>query len=132
MELKDYYNKFSTKEDCIIFLEQLRWENKPMCPYCSSSQYTALKKTNRYHCNTCNTSYSVLVDSIFHKTRLDLQKWFFAINLFLNSNKKISSRELAKNINVTKDTSWRIINQIKTGLIKQDDLLQKINLHGTE
>jgi transposase-like protein len=36
---------------------------------------TPLKeKQQRYHCNNCNTSYSVTVGTIFHDTKLDLQK----------------------------------------------------------
>ncbi len=126
MDLNDYYIRFPEKKDCISYLEGLRWGNKPMCPYCYSNHYTKTKHGNRYHCNTCNTSYSVTVDTIFHKTRVDMQKWFFAINLVLGTNKKISSRALANRIKPTKDTSWRIINEIKNSIIKQDPLIQKI------
>ena len=126
MSLENIYNRFTNKKECVEYLEYLRWNNNPFCPYCNSKHFTQLKENNRYHCNTCNTSYSVTVDTIFHKTRIDLQKWFYAIHLITKFNPKISSRELAKEIKTTKDTSWRLINEVKKALTTQDSLLKKI------
>ncbi|MCR9182535.1 MAG: transposase [Flavobacteriaceae bacterium] len=127
MTLEDIYNQFPTKTDCINYLEKLRWVNKPICPYCNSNNFTQLKEENRYHCNTCNTSYSVTVETMFHKTKIDLQKWFYSIHLIINHPNIITARFLAKKINTTKDTAWRIIKEVKNSLIKQDDLVNKIS-----
>ena len=71
-------------------------------------------------------SYSVSVRTMFHKTRIDLQKWFYLIFILLNTNKKLSTREIAKEINVTKDTAWRMLKMIKQDFIKQQTLLNNI------
>ena len=76
MNIVEIYKKFPTHEDCLAYLEKVRWNNVPTCPYCNSTNSTSFKKENRHHCNNCNTSYSVTVGTIFHKTKLDLQKWF--------------------------------------------------------
>ena len=65
----------------------------------------------RYHCNDCLTSYSVTAKSIFHKTKVDLQKWFLAIRLTVQN--EISARQLAKEIEVTKDTACFMVNRIR-------------------
>lgn len=126
MELENIYHKFPTSESCIVYLEKLRWGGEPLCPYCNSTRHSLTKKSNRYHCNNCNSSYSVTVDTIFHKTRIDLQKWFLAIDLIFSTSQKITSRELALKIETTKDTAWRIIKEIKNAVLKQDSLIQKI------
>jgi len=126
MTLEDIYNQFPNKNDCINHIEKLRWGDSPICPYCNSKHNTELKEDNRYHCNTCNTSYSVTVGTMFHKTKIDLQKWFYAIHLITNTEQKITSREIAKKINTTKDTAWRIINEIKNSILKQDPIINKI------
>lgn len=126
MKLEDIYNQFPTKKDCINHIEEIRWIDSPICPYCNSNHYTELKEDNRCHCNTCNTSYSVTVDTIFHKTRIDLQKWFFSIYLIMDGKDSLSSRQLAKAIGTTKDTAWRISNQIKNSLIRQNNLILNI------
>lgn len=129
MVLQDFYNQFPSRELCIQHIENLRWGNVPSCPYCLSNHFTESKDGHRYHCNTCNTSYSVTVDTLFHKTKIDLQKWFYAIHLIVKDGEKITSRDLADKIKTTKDTSWRVINEIKKAILRQDELIQNIIKH---
>lgn len=126
MNLEDVYNQFPSKKDCVDHLETLMWNNNPICPYCASNHFTSSQEENRYHCNTCNTSYSVTVGTLFHKTKIDLQKWFYAIHLITEPDSKLTTREFAKKINTTKDTAWRIMNEIKNSMIKQEDIIHKI------
>jgi len=126
MNIIQIYKKFPTQSDCIKHLELVRWNNEPVCPYCKSKKQTPLPKEHRYHCNNCNTSYSVLVGTIFHKTRLDLQKWFLAITLVLNAKKGISARQLARDIEVTKDTAWYMIMRIRAAFVEQGELMEGI------
>ncbi len=126
MNILQVYKKFPTQADCLSYLEQVRWGGKPTCPYCGSKRATALKRQHRYHCNACNTSYSVTVGTIFHKTRVDLQKWFLAIVLILNTKKGISGRQLARDIEVNKDTAWYMAMRIRRAMIEQRELLQRI------
>jgi transposase-like protein len=126
MNLDSVYRKYQTQEDCYNYLEELLWNKIPICPYCNSKKNTIIKNSKRYHCNNCNTSFSVTVNTIFHKTKIDLQKWFLAIHLIMNFEDKKSLRVLAKNINTTKDTSMRILNLVRKELNKQDSIILKI------
>lgn len=126
MNIIQIYQKFPTQEDCIKHLEDVKWQGVPKCPYCSSENQTPTKKGHRYHCNNCNTSYSVTVGTIFHHTHMDLQKWFLAISLVLNAKKGYSARQLARDISVTKDTAWRILMQIRRAFVEQPELLEGI------
>lgn len=117
-ELSNIYKVFPNQSDCVLYLENLLWNNKPVCPYCDSNRSTPIKNKERFHCNKCNTTYSVTVGTIFHKTKVDLQKWFFAIKL-LSVEPNISSRKLADHLSVTKDTAWAITLKIK-GLSNKD------------
>lgn len=126
MNIIQVYKQFPTHQDCIKHLENVRWNNTPICPYCKSTKQTPVIKENRYHCNHCNTSYSVTVDTIFHKTKLDLQKWFLAISLVLNAKKGYSARQLGRDIEVTKDTAWRMFMQIRKAFIEQHELMEGI------
>ena len=92
MNVIQIYKQFPNNKNYIKHLEKVKWNNKPKCPYCSSTSKTKEKKTHRYHCNSCNTAYSVIVKTIFHNTKLDLQKWFLALSLVLNAKKGINAR----------------------------------------
>lgn len=108
------------------YLEQIRWGNKPQCPYCHSTNSSPIKNEGRYRCNTCFTSYSVTVGTLFHKTRVDVDKWIRAINLVYNSAKSISIRQLAKEIDVNKNTASYMIARIRKAMIEEQEFLESL------
>ena len=119
MNIVSVYEKFPTETDCLSHIEKVRWNNKPKCPYCQSSNQTPLPKESRYHCNNCNTTFSVTVCTIFHQTHLPLQKWFLALTLVLNAKKGISARQLGRDLEVNKDTAWRMGMKIRQAMTQQ-------------
>ncbi|MBI4810917.1 MAG: IS1595 family transposase [Ignavibacteriales bacterium] len=126
MNIVQVYKQFPSQNDCIAHLEKVRWHNKPVCPYCKSTKVSSYKQENRHHCNNCNTSFSVTVGTIFHKTKVDLQKWFVAISQVLNAKKGISARQLARDIEVNKDTAWYMAMRIRRAMNEYGDLLEGI------
>ncbi len=126
MNIIQVYKQFPTQQDCLDHLEKVRWNGEPKCPYCNSLRVTKFIKESRYHCNACNTSFSITVKTIFHKTKLDLQKWFLAISLILNAKKGMSSRQLARDIEVNKNTAWLMLMRIRRAMREQGALLEGI------
>jgi transposase-like protein len=126
MNIIEIYEKYPDHVDCLKHFEKVRWGGKPICPYCKSSKVTAFKHEYRYHCNNCNTSFSVTVGTIFHKTKLDLQKWFLAVSLVLNAKKGISARQLARDISVNKNTAWYMQMRIRRAMSQNSELLSGI------
>jgi transposase-like protein len=124
MNIIQLYKKFPTQKDCITHLELVRWNGKPVCPYCAQTRVSV--NEHRYHCNACNTSFSVTVNTIFHKTKVDLQKWFLAVALVLNARKGISARQLARDIEVNKNTAWLMLMRIRRAMRDQGGLLEGI------
>jgi transposase-like protein len=126
MNIIQVYEQFPTDSDCIAHLESVRWPGGPRCPYCGSDKSSALPKEHRYHCYNCKTSYSVTVNTIFHDTKLDLQKWFLAISLILNAKKGISSRQLCRDLAVNKNTAWYMAMRIRKAMVEHGELLKGI------
>lgn len=104
-----------------------RWGKVPICPRCTASNFTPIPNENRYHCNMCRTSFSVTERSIFHKTRIDLQKWFYAIDRVYNSYRQISARQFASELEVNKNTAWRIYHKIKRALLEEREFLDRVH-----
>jgi len=126
MNIVQIYKKFPTNSDCIAHLERVRWQGKPVCPYCKSDRVSAAKKEFRHHCNSCNTTFSVTVHTIFHHTHVDLQKWFLAISLVLNAKKGMSARQMARDLEVNKNTAWFMGMRIRNAMFEQGELLKGI------
>ncbi len=120
MNIIQIYNQFPTENDCLNYLEKVRWNCTPKCPYCKSQNFTAMPKEYRHHCNNCNTTFSVIVGTIFHQTHLPLQKWFLAVSLILNAKKGISARQLARHLEVNKNTAWKISMKIRDAMLNKN------------
>lgn len=129
MNIVQIYRLFPTEADCIAHIEQVRWGGKPICPYCTSDRSTPLPKEHRHHCNNCKTSFSAMVKTIFHRTHLPLQKWFVALSLVLNAKKGVAARQLARDLEVNKDTAWYMAMRIRRAMTEHPEqraLLQGI------
>lgn len=125
MDVARLYRRFPNRDSCITYLEGIHWRGRPRCPYCGSYQSTPAPAERRYHCNRCNRSFSVTVGTVFHKARVELQKWFMAIYL-LGRRPSISGRELAKELDVDKNTAWNMASKIRGGMNSDPDLFRDI------
>lgn len=112
MTLQEFNNKFPDSETCLKYYISKKWPNEPICPYCYSKKNTKFINEFRFHCNTCNTSFSVTVKSIFHKTHIEIRKWFLAIYYFQNLF-PLSVRLLSDLIFVNKNTAQRMLVILK-------------------
>ncbi len=133
MNIVTVYELFPTEDACLAHIEGVRWRGHPACPYCRSNRVTPMPGERRHHCNACNTTFSATVNTIFHHTHLPLQKWFLAISLILNAKKGIAARQLARDLQVNKNTAWYLGMRIRramfdaterellTGIIEMDE-----------
>ena len=126
MNIIQIFQQFPTQESCINHLEQKRWAGVTVCPYCESTNTYKAKDRLRHHCNGCRKSFSVTIGTIFHDTRLPLQKWFLAISLMLNAKKGISSRQLARDLELPVKTAWSLSHRIRNAIQEDQSLLSGI------
>ena len=118
MNIIQVFERFPTQESCIAHLEAARWRGKRACPYCGSVK--TARNQHRHRCYDCKTSFSVTVGTIFHRTHLPLQKWFLAIMLMLNAKKGLSALQLSRDIEVNKNTAWRVTMQIRRAMTQAE------------
>ncbi len=115
-----------TEEDCRVYLENMRWNGKPICPHCGSisEHHYKLTKDGKfeglYKCKDCRCRFTVRQGTMFEGSNLPLKKWFYAIYLFLSHKRGISSCQLARDINVTQKTAWFMLHRIRYN-VKDDD-----------
>ena len=118
MTLTTILEKYGTHEKCIAFLESVRWAKFTFCPYCGSlkaakKQDKKARAEHRWNCHDCKHSFSVTVGTLFHNTRIPMYKWLMAIILEAGAKKSLSSCQLARDIQVTQKTAWRILLKIR-------------------
>ncbi len=112
------FDRFPNQETCIEHLERIRWRGTPACPKCESKDVVRKKeegvgRVGRWNYHTCNTSFKVTCGTVFHGTKIELQKWFLAITLILNAKKSLSSCQLARDLDLNQKTAWFIQVRIR-------------------
>jgi len=128
MNIIQIFKQFPTQESCVKYLEEKRWHGKPICVYCGSDKVSSHKEktqSSRLQCLACKRSFSVTMGTIFHDSRLPLQKWFLAISLILNAKKGISSRQLARDLEVQVNTAWSMGHRIRKAMQQNESLSLK-------
>ncbi len=116
MDIIKVMETFKSQEDCIAYLEHLRFNSDPYCPLYENSNVTKKKEhseTGRWQCKRCKSSFNVISGTIFSGTRTPLIKRFLAIALMTQSKKGISSYVLAELLNISQDNAWRIQDKMR-------------------
>ena len=68
----------------------------------------------RWHCSDCKASFKVTHGTVFHGTKIALQKWFMAIALIVNAKKGVSSYQLQRDLDLNQKTAWYILTRIRS------------------
>ena len=120
--------RFPDQESCIQHLERVRWHGKPVCPHCGCIEIKRKKeesigRVGRFHCSACKASFKVTQGTVFHGTKIPLQKWFLAISLVLNAKKGLSSYQLQRDLDLNQKTAWYIMIRIRAEMLKKTNAL---------
>ncbi len=109
---------------------QIRWGSEYMvvCPKCGvRHQAYRLKTRNQWRCKHCKYQFSITSKTIFSNRKLNLQTYLFAIALFVNAVKGISSMQLSRDLNVTYKTAFILSHKIRESLQAQKELFPLSN-----
>ncbi len=128
MNLIEIMERFPDQESCIEHLERVRWRSTPCCLLCGSvsvkrKKENGLGRVGRWHCKDCKASFKVTHGTVFHGTKIPLQKWFLALSLILNAKKGLSSYQLQRDLDLNQKTAWYILTRIRAEMSKKGGAL---------
>lgn len=89
-----------TKQSCIEYFEQIRWNGKVVSPFDETSKVYKYKN-GKYRCANKGKYFDVKTGTLFAHTKLPLRCWFYAMFLFLSHKRGVSSCQLARDLGVT-------------------------------
>lgn len=107
---------FPDNESARQYIEKRRWNGKPVCPKCDSSQKITArqgKRTGFYICKSCKKEFTVRTGTIFERSHIGLHKWIYAIYMVVTSKTGISSLQLSKEIGITQKSTWFMLQRIR-------------------
>lgn len=101
---------------------RLRWNKQIYCPNCGSVSIYNTRAGQLHICKDCHNRFSDTSGTIFHSTKLPLEKWLYAIYLFLETTRGISSYALARMIGVSQPTAWKMLMKLRKSLDVELDI----------
>lgn len=136
---------FGTEEQCLAYLEAMRWPEGLKCLACDSDKVskiitneTTRERKNRkglivevrvparrlYQCNNegCRYQYSATTGTIFDKSHLPLAKWFLAVALIANAKKGISAKQMQRDLECSYPTAWFLEHRIREAMQSDEGL----------
>ena len=127
MNIIELRKKYGNEAKCIRHLEKVKWNGRPICAFCSSTNLTKRQTgKGRYHCNTCNKDFSVLHGTIFEGSKLPLNTWFLIVSLMLNAKSGVSAKEIERQVGITYKSAWYACMRIRTAMIEHNELFTGI------
>lgn len=115
-----FQERFQTEEQCYEHLKNLRWPDGFVCPKCGHREAYFTKTRKLYQCKNCCHQTSVTALTLFHRTRVPLRKWFWAIYLVGTDKRGCSAKRLETLLSVNYVTAWLMIHKIRKAMEDRD------------
>jgi hypothetical protein len=112
---------FPDNDACLAYLKEKFFADGTECPKCGkASKFHRITGRSAYSCQYCGHHAYPTAGTIFHKSTVSLQFWFYAIYLMSSTRCGISAKQLEREIGVTYKTAHRMFKLVRT-LLGQDD-----------
>lgn len=116
-----FQKMFSTNHKCWKYLLKKRWPHGFVCPQCSCRKSYFLSRRKLFQCQQCHYQTSVTANTIFHKTRTSLKKWFWAIYLVATHKNGIAARHIHRQLGIRQKTAWTIVHKIRQAMKNRNE-----------
>jgi transposase-like protein/predicted RNA-binding Zn-ribbon protein involved in translation (DUF1610 family) len=137
MNLIDVTKQFATEEQCLAYLEAMRWPDGVRCPVCGNNKISRITRKSRsknvrkslYQClePTCKQQFSATAGTIFADSHLPLQKWFMALAIVVDAKKGISANQLKQHLGIgSYRTAWYMAHRIRKAMEGNGSLLSGV------
>jgi hypothetical protein len=130
VDYEEFSRIYPDKESCNLFLADLKWKHGYTCRKCKNTQYYPGHVQYSRRCAKCSYEESVTSYSIFHNTRIPINKAFYMVFLIYTTKGKISSHKLAEILNMRQSTCWTYGARIKAVMEERKTTLKKKNVNG--
>lgn len=138
MNLIDVTQQFATDQQCLAYLEAMRWPDGVRCPVCGNDKISRIERKSAtknvrkslYQClePTCKQQFSATSGTIFNDSHLPLHKWFMALAIVVDAKKGISANQLKEHLGIgSYRTAWYMAHRIRKAMEDNSGSL----LHGT-
>jgi transposase-like protein len=135
MNVLQLADKLRTEGDAYRYLEELRWNGRPLCPHCGSvgehyfltpangksrrTRTGAPSERRVWKCRDCRKQFSVLTGTIMHGSKVPVRTWLFVIFEACSSKNGIAAREVERKYGLCPRTAWHLLHRIREAMKRE-------------
>jgi len=109
---------FGTDDDCLDYLEWLRWPRGFVCPRCGYARGWRMSD-GRFRCASCDARTSVTAGTIFDRTRTPLTVWFTVCWMFASGKDGVSALSVQRTLEIgSYQTAWAMLHRLRSVLVR--------------
>jgi transposase-like protein len=134
MNVLQLADKLRSEADAYLYLEELRWNGRPICPHCGSvGEHYFLEPANGRSRKTrtgsaserrvwkcrergCRKQFSVLTGTVFHGTKIPVRTWCFLVFEMAASKNGISAREVERKYGLCPRSAWFALHRLREAM----------------
>ena len=116
---EEFLDWFATENDCLQYLEWVRWPAGFVCPKCAGREGW---RTGRglWHCRGCGHQASVTAGSVFEDSRKPLRLWFHVMWLMMAQKTGLSAKNLCDTYGFgSYQTAWGWLQKLRSVMVRR-------------
>ena len=109
---------FGTDDDCLDYLEWLRWPGGFSCPRCAQSGGWAVADGG-FKCGACGSRTAVTAGTLFDRRRSPLTVWFTVCWMFAAQKDGVSALSVQRALEIgSYQTAWAMLHRLRSVLVR--------------
>ncbi len=120
---KEFQVEYPNDAACLAKLMEINYGGTTIrCPGCKeTAAFHPMTKRRAYACQECGHHVYPAAGTIFHKSRTNLTKWFFAMYLMTSTRHGVAAKEVQRQLGVTYKCAWRMCHELRKLMASADD-----------
>ena len=120
---KQFQEEYPNDAACLAKLMEINFGGTDIvCPGCKQrATFHPMSKRRAYACQECGHHVYPAAGTIFHKSRTNLTKWFFAMYLMTSTRHGVAAKEVERQLGVTYKCAWRMCHELRKLMASADD-----------
>jgi len=112
---KEFQAEYPDDAACLAKLMEINYGGtRILCPACGvEASFHAMTKRRAFACQECGHHIYPAAGTIFHKSRTNLTKWFFAMYLMTSTRHGVAAKEVQRQLGVTYKCAWRMCHELR-------------------
>lgn len=119
--LQAFFAEFPDDNACLAHVFRQRFGSDPQCPRCGGTGRWRRHEVQKHYFHPCGGILSPMAGTVFSRSHIPLQLWFYAMLHFANSAEGMAGPFMARQLGISEPTAFRMGQRIRAHMAAIDE-----------